>query len=206
MSSKNLKGSESSREKNGRFVKGSRNSINTEFKNGQHWRPEQEFRKKEYLIEEYVLKKRSTSEIANDFGVTDSAIIFWLRKHGIARRTISEARKIKKWGVSGKSNPMYGRCGSENPRWIDGSSPERQKMYARSFWKDISKFVLDRDGYKCKKCGATKSSKNKLHAHHIKPWAGNPDYRFELSNIITVCQSCHNWIHSKENVNNEFLS
>ena len=34
----------------------------------------------------------------------------------------------------------------------------------------------------------------------------NPDYRFELSNIITVCQSCHNWIHSKENTKNEFLS
>lgn len=205
MSNKNSQDSESNRDDKGRFVKGKSNSPETQFKKGQHWRPEQVFRHKDYLAEEYVNKQRSAAEIATEHGVTEAAILFWMRKHGIPRRTVSEAREVKKWGASGEDNPMYGRCGSDNPNWIDGSSPDRQKMYARSFWKELAKVVLERDGYKCQRCGAAHTGKNKLHAHHIKPWAGNPDSRFELSNIVTVCQSCHNWIHSKENINSEFL-
>jgi len=77
-----------------------------QFKKGQHWREHVVFREKDWLIENYVLKKRSTGEIAQEFGVTDAAILFWLRKHGIQRRTVSEARDIKHWGLSGPDNPM----------------------------------------------------------------------------------------------------
>ena len=118
---------------------------------------------------------------------------------------MSTIRKIKKWGSRGEANGMYGKCGDQNPRWIDGSSPLRQTMYARSFWKEIAKEVIKRDEYKCKKCESSHTAKNKLHAHHIKPWAGNPNFRFDLNNIITICQTCHNWIHSKKNINHEYL-
>ena len=197
MSKKNLNDSESNRGSDGRFQKGKRASPETEFKPGEHWREHQVFREKEYLVEEYLNKGRSCADIAKEHSVTESAILHWLRKHGIKRRTVSDVRKLKKWRLSGEDNPMYGRYGDKNPRWIDGSSPERQKAYARSFWKEIAKVVLERDRYECKRCGAKHTGKNKLHAHHIKPWAGNPDGRFELSNFITLCQECHNWVHSK---------
>lgn len=205
MSKKNSNDSESSRDSKGRFVKGARNSKATEFKKGEHWRQPKAFRNKEYLLSEYVEKGRSAQEIASEFGVTENAIVYWMDKHGIPRRTISEARDVKHWGAKGEDNPMYGRCGDKNPRWIDGSSPERQSMYARSFWKELMQVVRQRDGNKCVRCGTPNTRKNRLHAHHIKPWAGNPDARFDLSNIITLCQSCHNWVHSKENTENEYL-
>lgn len=190
----------------GQFLKGQHYSIKTEFKNGEHWRIPQEFRDKDYLEKHYIELKESTSEIAKKFNVTEAAILFWLKKHKIPRRTVSEVRAIKKWGLSGEQNGMYGRCGAQNPRWIDGSSPERQTMYARFFWKEIARNVYKRDNYKCVRCFVPYSSTNKLHAHHIKPWAGNVENRFVLDNIIALCKNCHNWVHSKRNTNNEFLS
>lgn len=206
MSNKDSENLESNRDAKGHFKMGVRSSVSTEFKPGEHWRPIAIFRDKNYLTEEYVNKQRSTSEIAAEHNVTDAAIFYWLRKNGIPCRSISEVRQVKKWGSPGKSNGMYGRCGSENPRWIDGSSPERQKMYARSFWKELITTVYKRDNYKCRRCGAAHKTNNRLHAHHVKPWAGNPDSRFELSNIVTLCSKCHQWVHSKENIDNEFIS
>jgi len=197
--------SESIRGNDGRFLKGFRHSKKTEFKKGQHWRPHSRIRDKEYLTKEYINHQKSTSEIGKENGVTDSAVIYWLKKHNIKRRNISEAREIKHWVLKGKQNGMYGRCGSLNPRWIDGSSPERQKYYARSFWKELVKWVYQRDGYKCQRCGSPHTKNNRLHAHHIKPWAGNKDFRFDTKNIITICKPCHNWIHSKKNIKNEFI-
>lgn len=176
------------------------------FKKGTHWRPHSKHREKRYLEIEYLDKGRSASEIAGDNGVTENAVLFWLSKHGIPRRTVSEARKLKKWGSVGSDNPMFGKCGDKNPRWIDGSSPERQKMYARSFWKEIIKTIYKRDNYKCLRCHKGHTKGNRLHAHHVKPWAGNPSSRFSLSNIITLCGDCHQWVHSLKNKNNEFLS
>lgn len=191
---KNSRGGVSSRESNGQF------------KRGTHWRKPQRFREREYLEGEYVTKKRSASEIAADFGVTTEAVIFWLRKNQIPRRTVSQARAIKKWGLSGAANGMHGRCGAKNPRWIDGSSPLRQTMYSRCFWKELAKAVYKRDGYKCVRCSSPHKVGNKLHAHHVKPWAGNPDARFSLSNIISLCETCHRWVHSTRNVNREHLA
>jgi thymidylate synthase (FAD) len=173
---------------------------------GTHWRPRKPHWDKAWLLNEYVTKKRSAGEIASDAGCTENNILFWLGKHGIKCRSMSEVRKIKKWALKGKANGMHGRCGCKNPRWIDGSSPLRQAMYARSFWKELAKAVYERDGYKCRRCGYPKSHGRPLHAHHVKPWAGNADSRFCLSNIITLCKTCHRWVHSKENESNEFLS
>ena len=55
-------------------------------------------------------QERNTGDIAAEWGVTDSTIIQWLRKHDIPRRTISQARYIKRWGARGANNPMYGPC------------------------------------------------------------------------------------------------
>jgi len=49
----------------------------------------------------------------------------------------------------------------------------------------MKKYVKQRDGNKCKRCGCTES----LHVHHIVPeWAGGRD---EPENLITLCISCH---------------
>lgn len=202
---KNWRKGELPRSKNGRFIKGICYSKKTQFKKGQHWREKKLFWDKKWLINEYKNKKRSSGELAKQFNIAEQAIIFWLKKFNIKRRTTSETRKIKHWGLAGKLNGMYGKYGKESPAYIDGSSPERQKLYSRSLWGEIRKVIYKRDNYKCQRCGNPHKIDNKLNAHHIKSWAGNRKERFNLENIITLCNKCHNWVHSKRNTDKEFL-
>lgn len=60
------------------------------------WEP-QLFSNKNWLYNEYILKKRTSCDIAKDFKVTGGAIIFWLRKYKIPRRNTSQTRQIKYW-------------------------------------------------------------------------------------------------------------
>ncbi len=161
---------------------------------------------KEWLTREYIQKHRSAIDIARECGGGETNVLYFLSKHGIPRRSMSETRRVKKWGAIGPANPMYGRCGSDNPNWIDGSAPERQRMYARSFWKELIKVVYERDGYRCQRCAAPHGKGNRLHAHHVKPWAGHKESRFDLKNILTLCDKCHQWVHSKKNAKREYLS
>lgn len=52
-------------------------------------------------------------------------------------------------------------------------------------WREA---VFERDGYTCQDCGELGGN---LHAHHIERWSKAPDKRFEVSNGITLCHTCH---------------
>lgn len=183
------------RNEKGQFVKGS------------HWRPEQPFRDKEWLQKHYIELEQSASEIAAMFGVTDGAIHFWLHKHGIPRRSISEARKVKHWGASGIDNPMWNRRGEKNPRWLGGVTPERQAFYTSEEWREACKFVWKRDNATCVRCGLQREDAGDMpfHIHHIKSFA-DKELRAEPSNLVLVCEVCHLFIHSKKNTTHEYLS
>jgi 5-methylcytosine-specific restriction endonuclease McrA len=58
-------------------------------------------------------------------------------------------------------------------------------------WREA---VLARDGYRCRQCGTTSEP---LNAHHIKGWTRYPALRFDVSNGLTLCEPCHNSVHSK---------
>lgn len=178
----------------GRFIKGT------------HWRPNKPHWQEEWLREQYVTLGRSTGDIALECKCTDAAILYWLGRHGIPRRSTSEARSLKRWGASGEANPMHGKTGSANPRYVDGSSPERQRMYAQGKGKAFLRAVLNRDEYRCRRCSAPKTTPKSLHVHHIKAWAGNEHLRFEMENVVTLCRDCHSWVHSRENALGEFLA
>jgi transposase-like protein len=165
----------------------------------QHW-------ERDWLVEQYVRNQRSASDIAATIGCTDANILFWLRKHGIPRRSVSQARVIKHWGASGESNPMHGKTGAANPRYVDGSSPERQRLYVRGEGRAFLRAILKRDGYCCVRCGAPKTIPKSLHVHHVIPWAGNPSLRFNEANALTLCRNCHAWVHSRKNVRREYVA
>lgn len=181
-------------------------AANGQFIKGAHWRPKAPHWEAAWLREQYVELGRSTGDIAAEAKTTDAAILYWLKKHGIPRRSVAQARAIKHWGVAGEANPMHGKTGEANPRYVDGSSPERQRMYARGQCREFLRLVLARDAYRCRRCGAGKTKPKSLHVHHIKAWAGNEALRFDADNAITLCRACHGWVHSRANINREFLA
>lgn len=56
-----------------------------------------------------------------------------------------------------------------------------------SIYKKWKKDVLSRDSYMCQWC----HNKEDLVAHHIVSWKENIELRFNLSNGLTLCRSCH---------------
>jgi 5-methylcytosine-specific restriction endonuclease McrA len=57
-------------------------------------------------------------------------------------------------------------------------------------WKEIRRQVYERDEYKCQNCGARDI---KVFCHHIVPIAKSGSNG--LSNLVTLCEQCHNKIH-----------
>lgn len=181
------------RQANGRFLK------------GEHWREHQPFREKDWLVREYVDGRRSTGDIAKQFGVRDTAIQFWMKKHGIKGRSISEARSVKKWGSFGEKNPMYGKRGPEVPAWRGGHTPERQAFHGSKEWAEVSSLVWRRDRGTCRKCSQkANDSEYRFDVHHVEPFA-NVALRAVESNLVLLCRKCHRWVHSKKNVGKLFL-
>lgn len=128
------------------------------------------------------------------------------RRHSAETRAVlSKKASVPKPHIRGERNGMAGRTGESNPNFKDGSSPERQRLYANAEWKAFLRRIYARDLYRCTRCGSPKKGRRSLHAHHIKPWAGNPTLRFDESNVVTLCRKCHEWVHSTLNINRELL-
>ena len=189
----------------GRFIKGISYSPNTQFKVGQHWRNKKLFWSKSWLYNEYITNNRSAIDISLQFSVTDSAIIYWLNKHGIQCRSMEEIRSRKYWGLPGEKNSMYGKRKDKNPNWRGGVSKERQSFYSSLEWKECSKLVWERDKARCRrcKCGVGRESKKQA-IHHVVSFAVKK-LRAELTNLVLLCRDCHRFIHSKLNINNKYL-
>ena len=178
---------------------------NGRFKKGEHWRQNKPHWDKDWLIQKYVTEGLSTVEIAEISGCRHTNISYWMKKHGIKGRTISDARKIKYWGQSGESNPMYGKNGILNQNWKGGITPERQSFYISSEWKNAVKEVFVRDNYLCVNCGEThRDKKHPLHIHHIVSFQIK-SLRTNVNNLILLCKDCHNWVHSKQNTNKQYI-
>lgn len=177
-----------------------------QFLKGHHWRPEQLFRSKDWLTWEYSFLGRSSGEIAAQFGVTDAAILFWLKRHKIKRRSVSEARELKTWGLHGSDNPMWNRKGELNPNWKGGITAERQAFYASDEWKKACSRVWKRDKATCQRCGLHRDDRPDMPfaIHHIQPFDVT-ELRSVVVNLVLLCEACHHFVHSRGNINREFL-
>lgn len=78
--------------------------------------------------------------------------------------------------------------GEANPKW--NGNPRRKHPGAHAAW---ARKVLSRDKATCQVCGVTGVE---LHAHHIKSYKEHPELRWDVSNGLTVCHSCHWDIHA----------
>lgn len=69
--------------------------------------------------------------------------------------------------------------------------PRKSTSRDSAAYREWRAAVYRRDNYTCQRCGVRSSRKNRLHAHHIKYWADYPELRFEVSNGLLLCGSCH---------------
>lgn len=192
------------RDKKGRFIKGEHYSPETEFKKGKELRIPKPYWNKDWLYNEYVVLEKSSYQIADEQGCLDTNIQYFLKKFGIKTRTTSEIRKKVYWGLSGSSNGMHGRIGETNPNWKGGISPERQTFYESDEWKKSCVAVWKRDNSSCRRCGMWNDTTNPLHVHHIISFRYK-EYRTNINNLILLCKKCHNWVHSRKNINHEYI-
>ena len=67
-------------------------------------------------------------------------------------------------------------------------------------WERQRKRALERDGYRCRRCGAPHTPERPLHVHHIRPFrtfgyipGENEAYKEanRLDNLVTLCPRCH---------------
>lgn len=106
-----------------------------------------------------------------------------------------------------KDKISFAFSGSRHPNWQGGS----HYMASRgNGWKKLRKQILERDDYKCVKCGMTEMQSNEvyscgLHINHIKPFhqfGGKTKLANRHSNLESLCTSCHtktDWLWRKEN-------
>jgi len=102
---------------------------------------------------------------------------FIIRKSMAKQRFCSNAC-VNKYKID---SGMY--KGKNNPQWQGGISIKRN--YRGEDWNIQRKMALERDEYKCQKCG----EQIRVAVHHIIPWEISKNN--DLKNLICLCCKCH---------------
>lgn len=97
---------------------------------------------------------------------------------------------VTKLGLSnvGKNNPSYNHELTDEQRTTNRfhrSSHDAKRLRIQTY---------KRDDFKCRVCG---DSDNRIVAHHLESFADNIDVRFDLDNMITLCEGCHVSFHKE---------
>jgi AraC-like DNA-binding protein len=145
---------------------------------------------KEFLIEEYINKKRTSRSIAKQLGVTRNHILYRLEQHGIPTRTYPDSRlpfgavisEETKWCPRCQKNvpiEMFGK-NSDRPRGLYNYCKDCDKKYRIENAEQIaarikkrrgvgkSKIIMEK-GNKCAVCGAENLPTASYTFHHINP-------------------------------------
>jgi hypothetical protein len=98
-------------------------------------------------------------------------------------------------GASCRAAARAKKTGPLANAYKDGKSLERQRGRDSLALREWRNAVYARDGYRCVRCGATGQ---KLHAHHIRPYAEYPEGRFDVENGVALCIPCHGEEHDRD--------
>lgn len=84
-----------------------------------------------------------------------------------------------------RSSRLQGSPTPRRTRLKPVSSRRRAEMVIEARTRAL---VLERDGHRCRRCGATGP---RLDAAHVLPKGAWPALRFELDNLLCLCSWCH---------------
>lgn len=104
---------------------------------------------------------------------------------------------------------LKGRRGKDHPSWKGGGTPARQAFYGSEDWKKSCVEVWSRADAFCEICGLDhrKIDRNKIkfHVHHVYSFTSYPEHRSDVDNLMLLCQGCHKWVHSRNNVDRLYI-
>lgn len=90
---------------------------------------------------------------------------------------------------------------------IDG---DVDKFYASSEWRKKRKQIIERDNNECQRCKEEGRVGKAECVHHILHLTARPDLALTDSNLITLCNTCHNSEHPEKlkeyRPNNKFIN
>lgn len=163
--------------------------------------------------------KRADSHHCVHCGVWSTGIKFFKTIKGgyritgdTSRKTCSDecVRSNYKTNQARKDKISAAFKGSKHPNWLGGTTM-MQINYRGADWQKIRKQVMERDGYQCVKCGMSHqdqlaTNKREFSINHIIPFrqfGGKNQLANKLSNLETLCDSCHvktDWDYRKNNL------
>lgn len=84
--------------------------------------------------------------------------------------------------------------------WQGGITDEIHRLRNKIKYKQWCESVREKGGGVCYRCGLFKSKSGRaLHCHHIKGFRKYPELRYEVSNGMLLCDSCHQKEHNANN-------
>jgi hypothetical protein len=181
---------------------------------------------KDWLIYQYFTLNKTCNDIAREQKRDPKSVWNWFKSYGIkihkrgtydkphfklgrnvsrpqsdvTKEKIRQARLIDghvpylKDGIHWLKHPD-----AISPAYRGGITPERQSIYSSIEWINCVKEVWIRDNATCQDCGQHQNDnrEHKYHIHHIKSFAEYPELRLITTNLILLCQHCHQKRHSK---------
>ncbi len=85
-----------------------------------------------------------------------------------------------------RSSSTCAKCYRPRHRPFSRQRNESNSFYASARWRKVRAMVLDRDQYQCV-CGRATD----LTVHHRTALTERPDLGLELTNLVTLCRTCH---------------
>ena len=116
------------------------------------------------------------------------------RYHDFLKGSRCKSCKSKKLSELRKGKAIPGLQGDKNPNWR-GDKLAKERIERRSYleYKVWRENVYKRDKYTCQCCGDNKGGN--LKAHHLDGYEWCIPLRLDISNGITLCDTCHNDFH-----------
>ncbi len=71
-------------------------------------------------------------------------------------------------------------------------------FYKMGIWRRKRRQILDRDNHECQHCKAKGEYSKATCVHHIKHLDARPDLALVDSNLVSLCDACHNQEHPEK--------
>ena len=71
-------------------------------------------------------------------------------------------------------------------------------FYRTSAWKRKREKILRRDKYRCRECARYGRMRQAVTVHHMKHLDEYPELAMAATNLVSLCESCHNKAHPEK--------